>query len=83
VSCDDTGGPPAYAVFDLQPSMEEGFDDVLAREGWVCSEIVEADDLPGVECTKPGEGVALQLTTAEFINGPVQVWLYADPPWIE
>jgi hypothetical protein len=70
VSCDDTGGPPAYAAFDLPPGMEDGFDDVLAREGWACSER-SGDDLPGVDCTKDGEGVALELTTAEFIDGPV------------
>lgn len=83
VGCDDTGGPPAYAAFDLEPGTEDGFDDVLAREGWACSEITD-DDLPGVECTKDSKGVALQLATAEFIDGPVvdrpvRVWLTAEP----
>jgi hypothetical protein len=32
VSCDDTGGPPAYAVFDLQSGLEHGFDEILARQ---------------------------------------------------
>lgn len=83
VGCDDTGGPPAYATFDLQSGMEDGFDDVLAREGWACSERTD-DDLPGVECTKDSKGVALLLTTAKFIDGqvvdqPVGVWLTAEP----
>jgi hypothetical protein len=83
VSCDDTGGPPAYAAFDLQRRQKAGFDDVLAREGWGCAERTDDKELPGVVCTKTDEGVPLELTTAEFLNGQVTVWVYSDPPWTE
>jgi hypothetical protein len=83
VSCDDTGGPPAYAVFDLHPSLRDSFDAVLAQEGWGCAEQTDDEELPGVVCIKTDEGVQLELATAEFLNGQVQVWLYADPPWID
>lgn len=83
VSCDDTGGPPAYAAFDLQPHLEGGFNEVLARQGWRCAEKADDEEVPGVVCTKTEGGVPLELDTDEFLNGKVQVWIYADPPWIE
>ncbi|MFE7504185.1 hypothetical protein [Promicromonospora sp. NPDC057488] len=77
VGCDDTAGPPAYAVFDLKQRPDEA---VLADHGWLCAERNDDEELPGVVCSKSAEGVPLELTTAEFMNGPVEVWIYADPP---
>ncbi|WP_146197650.1 hypothetical protein [Promicromonospora sp. AC04] len=83
VSCDDTGGPPAYAVFDLQPHLEVGFNEALALQGWGCAEKADDEELPGLVCSKTEGGVSLELDTVEFLNGKVEVWVYADPPWTE
>ncbi|WP_285105585.1 hypothetical protein [Promicromonospora sp. MEB111] len=83
LSCDDTGGPPAYAVFDLEPRAKDGLDDLLARHGWECAEHDDEEGPPGLVCTKAVEGVPLELLTSRFLNGAVEVWVYADPPWTD
>jgi hypothetical protein len=83
VSCDDTGGPPAYAAFDLQPHLEGRLNEILVEQGWECAEKADDEEIQGVVCTKIEGGVPLELDTAEFLNGRVEVWIYADPPWIE
>lgn len=80
VSCDDTAGPPAYAVFDLEQRPDDA---LLADHGWRCAALADHEDLPGVVCSTSDEGIPLELTTVEFMNGRVEVWIYADPPWIE
>lgn len=49
-----------------------------------CAEVTDVDGLPGVECTKAGNGVVLALSTTEFRDGPVTdggvgVWITAEP----
>ncbi|MFI9485684.1 hypothetical protein ACIG47_04785 [Promicromonospora sp. NPDC052451] len=77
VACDDTGGPPAYAVLELDPRSVDRIGGHLTRRGWECV-ASDAEDLPGVECTKLVDGVPLVLSTATFRNGTVSVWLSAD-----
>lgn len=78
VTCDDTGGPPAWVSFDLA-APGNGLDDTdagLTELGWVLDSAEDGFDGYEERWYVAGDGSGVNLVLTRFTDGDVDVTVY-------